>query len=166
MFRQALRPTQCVPEISRPEREVDNSPPTNAQVKNECSYAFTSTCHQVVHRYNLTFSLLLPFHSVSHLCVIEHTALNIKGQRFCSTTKFQTRSWINIEFSFILEQVIRRERNPRTQQKRTGGFQSWSGSGRGERSPRFCKGTKRRRLSGNKRLHRSSYPGSTDKMVQ
>jgi len=86
----SLRPTQCVLEISRPECEADHSPPTNAQVKNEWRYPSTSTCHQVVHRDNLTFTLPLTSHSVSFLCVIKHTSLNIKGECVYNTTKFPT----------------------------------------------------------------------------
>jgi hypothetical protein len=91
-----LRPTQCVSEISRPEREANHSPPANAPVKNEWRYASTSTCHQLVHRDNLTLTLRLPSYSVSHLCVIKHTTLNIKGECVYKTTKFQTRYWMDM----------------------------------------------------------------------
>ena len=131
----SLRPTQCVLEIRRPEREFYHSPPANVQVKNEWRYASTSTCHQVVHRDNLTFTLPLPSHSASHLCVIRRTSLNIKGGGGWCLSHDTGWTW---EFSFILEQVIRGERTPRIQKKRTGGFQSWSGSGREESSSRFC----------------------------
>jgi hypothetical protein len=134
----SLRPTKCVSEISRSEREAYHSPPANAQVKNKWRCASTSTCYQVVHRDNLTFTLPLPSHSVSHLCVIKHTSLNIRGSTSIIRQNSKLDTGWTWELSFILEKVIRRERTPRIQKKRTGGFQSWSGSGREESSSRFC----------------------------